>query len=54
MTLVYGNAAWQNHSQAAGEWLSVDGHIDGPDYIISQQNNFLHGENIKNEMKRVS
>lgn len=33
---------------------SVDGHIDGPDYIISQQNNFLHGENIKKEMKRVS
>lgn len=33
---------------------SVDGHTDGPDYTISQQNNSLHGENIKNETKRVS
>lgn len=34
--------------------LSVDRHTDGPYYIISQQNTFLHGENIKNELTGFS
>lgn len=35
---------WENDSQSA------DGRTDRPYYIISQQNIFLHGENIKNEL----